>query len=162
MKKVTTIRENSISDYRPKTTWIKNNKKAWRHAGRGESVRKVNWLNLKITENKEIFRERVNQKIHTRKDEKKESVTNWDWIVNILTSVVEEVCGLEENITKPFFKGRGNEINQMQQEITNWMERRNRAAEKRRARVGEIEEEIWQAREELGAARNRLRRSLRD
>ena len=42
VKKMATIRENSISDHRPKTIWIKTNKKACRHAGRGESVRRVN------------------------------------------------------------------------------------------------------------------------
>ena len=76
---------------------------AWRHAGRGESVRKVNWEKPKITDNKEIFRERVYKGIHIRKDKKKENVANWDWIANILTSVAEEVCGLEENNTKPWF-----------------------------------------------------------
>ena len=71
--------------------------------------------------------------------------------------MAEEVCSLEEKNTKPWFNGRENEINQMQQEITNWTERRNRTAQRRRARVGEIEKETWQAREELGEARNRLR-----
>ena len=51
--------------------------KTWRHAGRGERVRRVNYGKLKITENKEIFRERVTQEIHTKKDGKKENVTNW-------------------------------------------------------------------------------------
>ena len=76
----------------------------------------VNWEKLKITENKEIFRKCVNKKIQTRKDEK-DNVTNWDWRANILTSVAEEVCGLEENNTKQWFNGREDEINQMQQEI---------------------------------------------
>ena len=39
-------------------------------------------------------------------DEKKENVTNWDWIAYILTSVAVEVCGLEENYTKPWVNGR--------------------------------------------------------
>ena len=118
VKKIANIRENSISDHRPKTIRIKTNEKTWRHASRGESVRNVTWEKLKITENKEIIRERVNQEMHTRKDEKKENVTNWDWIANIVKSVAEEVCGLEENNTKPWFSRRENEINQFPQEIT--------------------------------------------
>ena len=51
-----TIRENSISDHRPKTIWTKTNKKAWRHTGRGESVRKVSWEKLKIREWSDILR----------------------------------------------------------------------------------------------------------
>ena len=86
-----------------KTIWITTSKKAWRHAGRGESVRKVNWEKLKITDNKEIFRERVYQGLHTREDKKKENVANWYSIANILISVAEEVCSLEENNTKPWF-----------------------------------------------------------
>ena len=77
-------------------------KKARKHAGRGESVRKVNWEKPKIIDNKEIFK-RVYQGIHIRKDKKKENVANWDRIANILPSVAEEVCDLEENNTKPWF-----------------------------------------------------------
>ena len=80
-KEMATIRENSMSDHRPKPHGLKLRKKAWRSAGRGESVRRVNWEKLKITENNDIFRKCVNQEIHTKKDE--ENVTNWDWIVNI-------------------------------------------------------------------------------
>ena len=67
-----TIRENSISDHRPKTIWIKTNKKAWRHAGREKSVRKVNREKLRITENKEIFRERVNQRYSSKEQMEEE------------------------------------------------------------------------------------------
>ena len=105
VKKMATIRENSISDHRSKTIMIKTNKKAWRYAGRGESVGRINWKN--ITENG-IFRESVNQEIHTIKDKKKKNVTNWDWIANILSSVAEEQWCLEENNTKPWFNGRDN------------------------------------------------------
>ena len=120
LRQVQRHRKWRLSDHRPKTIWITTSKKAWRHAGRGESV-KVNWEKQKITENKEIFRERVYQGIHIRKDKKKENVANWDRIANILTSVAEEVCAwnLEEDNTKPWFNWRENEINQMQQEITN-------------------------------------------
>ena len=64
-------------------------------------MRKVNRENQKVTDNKDIFRERVYQGLHIRKDKKKENVANWGRIANILTSVAEEVCGLEENNTKP-------------------------------------------------------------
>ena len=99
-----------------------NQQKAGRHAGRGESVRKVNWEN-KRSQKIRRYLERVYQGIHIRKDKKKENIANWDRIANILTSVAEEVFAwnLEENNTKPWFNWRENEISQMQQEITNWM-----------------------------------------
>ena len=50
-----------------------------------------------------VFRERVYQGLHMRKDKKKENVANWNRIANILTSVAEEVYGMEENNTKPWF-----------------------------------------------------------
>ena len=50
--------------------------------------------------------------------------------------MAEEIGGYEKNSTKSWFNGREDEINQMQYEITSWMERRNRALERRRARVG--------------------------
>ena len=59
------------------------------------------WEKLKVTDNKKIFRDRVYQGLHIRKDKKKENVANWGRIANILTSVAEELCGLEENNTKP-------------------------------------------------------------
>ena len=105
VKKMATIRENSTLDHRPKTIW--NQPKRHRDTQVEEKKCEKSKLGkkLKITENKDIFRECVNQEIHTRKDEK--NVINLEWIANILTSVVRKYAAWKRTTQSHGSRKRG-------------------------------------------------------
>ena len=120
---------------------------------------------LKDRRTQESFREKVREKMDSRRGEFVEEGTNWKTIAEILIESAEEVCGKRtRQVANPWTVWHEEELSVLDLEICAWVEERNEMAGRTRTREGRRrwQERLNRAREQLKEARRNMRIRLRE
>ena len=161
--KVKTIRENTISDHKPKSINIKINIKKWRVEGRKKRAPRIKWESLRDPTKERMFRVKTEELMRERRPEQETDSIDWNELSHIMMKAAEEVCGKEEKqIENEWMIGKEEELREMRARIQTAIERRNEMREM--LTEGDhmnTQAEIEKRKQELRRARRHMKREIR-
>ena len=169
-KKISTIREASLSDHKPKLLRIELDCKL-KKLKKEKRQPRIKWENLRDPENKRKYREKIDELLEANEDNtmnNNSNTTNWNEITDIVTAAAKEVCGVtEKKIENPWMVDKDEQVAGMRTRITLAIEARNDLKEKKRNNTDEeniaenVDERLRNSIEELKRARTDLKRKTR-
>ena len=162
VKRMATIQEAAFSDRRPKMMELKTNVKKWRQAGRASRAPNLRHEKLKDNETAMRYKEKTAEEVRRAEIDGRlqDGSKLWETLTDIMVKCVKETCGTrEKKIASPWLVDREDQLEEMRENISTLIERRNELQAYRATRARD--RELTQLREDLKRARKLRKKHLR-
>ena len=141
---------------------LKTNVKKWRQAGRPRRAPNIRHEKLKVNETAMRYKEKTAEEVRRAEIDGRlqDGRKLWETLTNIMVKCVKETCGTrEKKIASPWLVDREDHLDEMRDNISTLVERRNELQAYRATRARD--RELTELREDLKRARKLQKKHLR-
>ena len=159
VKKIYTHNNLAISDHKPKVMVFKNKIKKYSIGNKRLRAPRIKFENLKDETVQLEFKSALNEKIEEIEED--DIRNKWDKIAEVLVETAKETCGVDEKKpVNPWLVGKELEIEEMSNQVTEAINRRNDVNTRIREGEDNLEDNLNECKEGVKRARKTLKRSL--
>ena len=127
MRRIATDSTFTLSDHKPKTMTIIDERPKCKKIKREKNVRKIDWQKLENRSMKLKFQEEMRKSINAARQESNKDIS-WEWLSRTLEEVGEKTAGLKmKQSLNPCFDGHEREISTFKDKIVTYTERMQNA-----------------------------------